>query len=223
MTNSKGHIVLIGGAEDKTDRREVLEYVVRLNSVRHVLVIPTASQYPKELFADYTSAFRALGAGHVDLLDIRYRHEADNPAYLELVEAADLVFFTGGDQENLVRILDRTHLLTKIRAAHENGKTIAGTSAGASALGNPMIVGGNGNKGFRKSNVRKMSGFGFLDGFTIDTHFMERGRIPRLTQIVSAGLSKLGIGLGENTGTIMFPDDRFQVIGSGVVVVLNGD
>lgn len=223
LNSHTGAIVLIGGAEDKWDRREVLAETRKLNQARRVAVIPSASGYPVEVYEEYRAAFLALGAERVDLVDIRRRDETQLPAHHEAIQAAELIFFTGGDQERLVRLIGNSPLLAAIRERHARGATLAGTSAGASALGNPMIFDGNGTKGFEKRHVAVAEGFGLLDDLVIDTHFMERGRIPRLSQAVAAHPDGLGIGLGEDTGAVVTPDGRLRIIGNRVVAILGAE
>lgn len=224
FSNGKtGAIVLIGGAEDKWETRDVLAETRNLNQAKRVAIIPSASGYPVEVYEEYRAAFSALGADRVDLVDVRRRDETRLPAHRETIQAAELIFFTGGDQERLVRILGNTPLLTAIRERHAAGVTLAGTSAGASAMGNPMIFDGNGTKGFQKRHVASADGFGVLDGLIIDTHFMERGRIPRLSQAVAAHPDGLGIGLGEDTGAVVTPDGRMRIIGNRVVAIIGGE
>ncbi len=223
LNGKSGAIVLIGGAEDKWESRDVLAETRNLNDAKRVAIIPSASGYPVEVYEEYRTAFLALGADRVDLVDVRRRDEAKLPAHGETMEAAELIFFTGGDQERLVRILGNTPLLSAIRERHAAGVTLAGTSAGASAIGHPMIFDGNGTKGFQKRHVASADGFGLLDGLIIDTHFMERGRIPRLSQAVAAHPDGLGIGLGEDTGAVVTPDGRCRVIGNRVVTILGAE
>ncbi len=66
-------------------------------------VLPTASSYPGEVYETYRRAFRDLGAEEVFCVDIRYRDEAD------------LIFFTGGDQERLVEILQGSRIIKRVR------------------------------------------------------------------------------------------------------------
>ena len=135
--------------------------------------------------------------------------------------AADLIFFGGGDQVRLVEILNQTRLIDLVRSRFETGGLhIAGTSAGATAAGNPMIFNGN-HDGFAKGSVEYAEGFGFVDGVAIDTHFYARGRLARLAQFLISGYCQKGIGLDEDTGIMICPDFRFKVIGSGVATVVN--
>jgi cyanophycinase len=51
---------------------------------------------------------------------------------------------------------------------------------------------------------------------------MHRGRFGRLAQSVSTNPSSLGIGLGENTGIVIREGQNFEVIGSGLVLIVDG-
>ncbi len=214
---------MIGGNEDRRYDKAILQQMVDINNAKTVAVIPTATDYPRKTWEAYKSAFLSLGVHEVNLLDIRYHDEADQPEHLEMTDAAELIFFTGGDQERLVNVLNETALIQKIKMKNFEGVTVAGTSAGASAVGNPMILDGNGDLGFQKGAIKVMKGFGFLEGIVVDTHFMERGRIPRLTQILSAGEASMGIGICEETGIILSPDNTFEVIGNRIVTILDSN
>jgi cyanophycinase len=71
-----------------------------------------------------------------------------------------------------------------------------------------------------KGAVRHAPGFGFLEGITVDTHFVARGRISRLTQFLCTDHTRRGLGLGEDTAVLIQPGGLCEVIGTGVVAVL---
>jgi len=219
-SGEKGHLVLIGGNEDRVGGRTVLKRIVSLNAVRQIAVIPTASEFPRELGEKYERAFRELGVPRVTALDIRYPGDADAPGRREQVRGADAIFFTGGDLVKLVQILKGSALFGEIRRRFEAGATVAGTSAGAAAASDPMIYNGDEN-GFQKGAVRHAEGFGFLPGITVDTHFLDRRRLPRLAQALCAGLSQFGLGLDEDTGVVVYPNRVAEVVGAGVVTTLD--
>lgn len=216
----KGFLVLIGGAEDKKNDRQILKRVVGLNNAKTAVIIPTASNYPEGLARDYQYAFRDLGVENNIIFDIRERSETDKPEYFEQIEQADLIFFTGGDQFRLVNTLIDTSLLEKIKKQHLKGATIAGTSAGAAAACDPILFDGD-YSGLQKGNINHFRGFGFIKDITIDTHFVNRGRLGRLTQFLSSGHSSKGIGIGEDTAIIISPDNTFEVVGSEMVTLVN--
>jgi cyanophycinase len=66
------------------------------------------------------------------------------------------------------------------------------------------------------------SGLGLIDKVIIDSHFEKRGRFGRLAQAVAANPGKIGIGLGEDTGIIITQGNKSEAIGSGLVVIIDG-
>jgi cyanophycinase len=217
----KGHLFLIGGAEDRKGNKKVLQHLVNYTRPTTIIIIPTASAYPNDVYRSYADAFGDLGIQEVECLDIRYRDETDRKEHIDVVDKADLIYFGGGDQVKLVDVMNRTRLFDRIRARFESGDLhIAGTSAGAAAAGNPILYNGD-RRGFKKGSIKFGEGFGFVDGVAIDTHFSARKRLPRLCQLLVSGRCRKGIGLDEDTGIVIHPNSHFTVIGSGMVTLVN--
>jgi cyanophycinase len=218
---NKGLLFLIGGAEDRQGDKQVLQKLVERTQANRIAIIPTASSYPKDASCAFTDAFSDLDIADVACLDIRYRSEADRDDHLQIMETTDVVFFSGGDQVKLVNTLKHTRLIDLIRKRFDAGELhVAGTSAGAASAGNPMIYYGNRN-GLKKGTVKHADGFGFIDGVAIDTHFSARKRLSRLSQFLISGHCQKGIGLDEDTGIVIDADLHFEVVGAGMVTVLD--
>ncbi len=218
--SKKGHLVLIGGKEEKKGDLVVLKRTIQLNNAKKVIVIPSASHsYSSDVGREYEVLFKDLGADMVSVVDIKKRDEADDPVIIKRVEDADLVFFSGGDQVKLVELMWESKLIKLIKKRYSGGMTIAGTSAGAAASGEMMVYDGD-SMGFRKGCVDYTNGFGFIKGISIDTHFTERGRIYRLGEFIASGVESFGMGIGENTGAIIYPDMTLEVIGTGIITLL---
>ncbi|HNV95375.1 MAG TPA: cyanophycinase [Bacteroidales bacterium] len=221
MNNIK--LILIGGAEDKTDKLEILSNVAKSADYKNIVLIPTASAYPHEAEQNYSRAFEKLNVENFKTLDIRYPEECDKPEYIEAVEQANLLFFSGGDQVKLVETLRNSQLINKIKDLYFSGKLIiAGTSAGAAAASENMLFNGD-YHGFIKGEVKHSKGFGFVDDMVIDTHFLNRERIPRLLQMLAMGAENKAIGLDEDTSIFIDKNDFFEVFGSGMVTLLNAE
>lgn len=216
---SPGPLFLIGGAEDRSREKTILRRVAQAARMGRTVIITTASDYPAELGKDYLRAFRDLGVEEALLLDIRRREDAAQGEARRLVEGAQAVFFTGGDQVKLVEVFQGTPLLETIRRRHREGAVLAGTSAGAAAAGSVTIYSGE-RVGLVKGAVAHGPAFGFLPEAIVDTHFVERGRILRLAQALGAGLSRAGLGVAEDTAVLALPDGTMEVLGSGPVAVL---
>ena len=175
---------------------------------------------PHEVLADYERVFRKLGVDDIAELRLRGRADADSDDAADLLASATGIFFTGGDQSKLRTLVgSRTNEI--ILARLQDGLVVAGTSAGATALGRTMILGGAGPE-VSAAAVRTGPGLGLVPHALIDMHFGERGRLPRLLSAVALDPEHLGIGLDENTGVLM-DADGFEVIGTGVTTVVDAE
>jgi cyanophycinase-like exopeptidase len=56
----------------------------------------------------------------------------------------------------------------------------------------------------------------------IDTHFIARGRIWRMAQAIATNPQCIGIGLEEDTGILFTEGNQLEVVGSGLIVVVDG-
>lgn len=186
-------------------------------------IIPTASSVPEESFQQYYTAFNQMGFENVGNLDVRTREEASEPDTVERVKKADGFLFTGGDQLRLTTILGGTDCLkVLIERYKQDPVVIAGTSAGAMVMSDTMIYEGSSHEAMRKGEVKFSSGFGLLHNVVIDTHFVKRGRFGRLFHAIISNPTALGIGLGEDTSLLITKGDIQEVIGSGLIIVVDG-
>lgn len=218
-----GPLVVIGGAEDR--RGAILKSFVELAGGRDaaVAVLATASEEPQGAEADYEEAFKRLGVARVETLRVSRRAQAGEDKVLRKAESADAFFFTGGDQLRITSTLGGTPLDALLHRKHrEEGAVIAGTSAGASAMSDTMIVAGDGDDAPKKCTIKMAPGMGFLEGTVIDQHFVQRGRLGRLLAALAQNPKALGLGLDEDTAVIVQPDGTLRVIGSQTVTILDG-
>ncbi|MCK0767833.1 cyanophycinase [Chromohalobacter canadensis] len=218
-----GHIVAIGGAEDKTSELAILKRVFELapEDSREVAVIATASSIPEQLLPSYEAAFRRLGATHVHALDIQDRQQAADADNARLIQRSGVIFFTGGDQLRLTTVLGGSATLRAIRERLRAGAVVAGTSAGAAAMPSTMIYNGAASDALRKGAVNMTFGLGFVRGMIIDSHFLERGRFTRLMEVGASNPEQLGIGLGEDAAVIIYPNRVLETIGPGHVIIID--
>lgn len=219
-----GRLIAIGGNEDRVNEQEVLTRIVHEigNANYKVVVIPTASEEPEQRGKDYHRVFTSLGAATVEILDISNRAQANNKALAKKLNDADLIFLTGGDQLRLTTLVGGTWVLDAIHARLRAGALVAGTSAGAAVFSDTMIYEGKSEEGLLKGGVLTTSGFGFVENIIFDTHFLDRGRIGRLMQIVTTNPTCIGVGLGEDSGVILKGDGTAEVIGTGQVIIVDG-
>jgi cyanophycinase len=171
----------------------------------------------------YRTAFEKLGCKDVQHLFITSREQVDTTENIERINKCNCVIFTGGDQLRLSSIVGGTKLMSRIKSRYLNETfVVAGTSAGAMAMGASMIYDGNATRAHLKGEIKFSTGFSFVSNLIIDTHFEKRGRFNRLAQAVAVQPGVLAVGLAEDTGIIISEGKKFQVIGSGIVTILNG-
>ncbi|MFO1105310.1 MAG: cyanophycinase [Amaricoccus sp.] len=198
-----------------------------------ILVFPTASGEPREVAAETVEVFRAHGfEASAAMLTV------DNAASLAFdsglvaeISAWNSVYFTGGDQAKIVAALlpggTESPVLAAIRATHAAGGLVAGSSAGAAMMSQPMLLGGTS----LESVVHGVSedpaspgllmgmGLGFFRFGMLDQHFIKRGRLGRLIVGMQAAGIRRGFGVDENTA-LLVEGDVARVCGEyGVMVI----
>jgi cyanophycinase len=223
MTRKRGSLVVIGGHEDKEGDKLILRDLARRAGRGKVVVATVASDDPGEYWNIYERVFRGLGVPHVFHLDVQSREQAKEERKVRILDAATVVFFTGGDQLKITSILGDSPIYDRLcRIYGEDGGTIAGTSAGASMMCETMLVRGGEEQSARLGAPLVMApGLGFVKNAIIDQHFAQRGRIGRLLGAVAHNARVLGIGIDENTAAV-FENRHFDVIGENAVYVVDG-
>ena len=220
-----GHLLVIGGAEDKYNERRILKKFLSLagGDKAEILIVPVASDYPEFAADVYVQAFRNLGVANPRVLRATSRNDVFQADADALLDGVTGVFISGGDQMRLVSILGGTKFAQKLRdMVSETEIVLAGTSAGAAGMSAAMIVRGDSAPHPHKNSVRLSPGLGFLKNIIIDQHFTERGRISRLITAVSYNPYNLGIGIDENTAIILDKDGVLEVFGQGAVTIVDG-
>lgn len=220
-----GHLLIIGGAEDKYNERRILRKFLQIagDGEAKVLIIPVASDFPEFAADVYVQAFRKLGVAQPRVLRATSRQEVIDADTDALLDGITGIFISGGDQMRLTSILGGTKFAQRIRRlVTETDVVLAGTSAGAAAMSTSMIVRGEALSHPQKNSVRISPGMGFLKNIIIDQHFTERGRISRLITAVSYNPYNLGIGIDENTAIILDKDGNLEVFGQGTVTIVDG-
>ena len=217
-----GTLVLFGGGDDDPLLARLAGLLPQREAAIEVLT--TATEYhPDRTAAAYAQAWRQAGCTRVGHLKVDETHSADAPATLARLRAAALVFISGGDQERLTTFLLGTEFLALLLEKYrtEPGFIVAGTSAGAAALAEVMLVDGHGWRSLLGGRIEARPGLGLLPGVVLDQHFAERARYPRLLHAVLAHPHLLGLGLSEETGLVVRQGHLATVFGDEVVFVVD--
>ncbi len=232
----KGTLIPIGGNEDKGgDNTEqyslefinegILARVVKESGGKDasIVVIPTASSIPELIGENYLKAFGKLGCSNVTIMDIRTKDQSEDPTNIALMENANCVMFSGGNQSKIIKFLGGTSLHSILTERYQNDEkfVIAGTSAGAMCMSGAMITGGSSKESMVKGAVGMGKGMDFISNLIIDSHFIQRGRFGRLAEAVAMFPELLGVGLAEDTGLVIKKCNTFEVIGSGMIILFD--
>jgi len=198
-----------------------------------MLVFPTASGEPEAVGEESAQVFRSYGFDTevAALTEANAAAMAHDPGLIARVGAFGSVYFTGGDQSKIVAALApggvETPLLAAIRAAQAAGGLVAGSSAGAAMMSQPMIVGGTSIESVlhgltddpERPGLMMGAGLGFFPFGLLDQHFIKRGRLGRLVVAMAEAGVRRGFGIDENTA-LLVENGAGRVCGEyGVIMV----
>lgn len=221
---SQGHVIVIGGAEDKVRERVILNRFIALagGPDARIVVVSTASSLGPLAAEMYRRVFSELGARDVRPIHAMTRAQANDTTHARAVRDSSGIFLTGGNQLRLSSTIGGTALAQEIVKRHREGAVVAGTSAGASAMSSHMVAFGASGATPRQRMVQMAAGLGLLPGVIVDQHFEQRNRLGRLLAIIAQNPSLLGLGIDEDTAGVVGPDMVMEVIGRRSVTVIDG-
>jgi cyanophycinase len=219
-----GHLVIIGGAEDRQQDRVILRRFLSLSGGNNARIkfITAASGFPDASWASYQAVFADLGATDCELVPLLTRDDASNPEVIRQLAEADGIFMTGGDQNRLMECLWESPAAKAMhRAFHLKGACIAGTSAGAAVMSRQMLAQGSVKPNPEKDLVQMDIGLGFIANAIIDQHFSQRQRLSRLLSALAQRPDLLGVGIDEDTALVIERGQSIEVVGRGAVTLVD--
>ena len=217
----EGTLVVIGGHEDKESDCVILHEIAKRVGSGDLVIATVATREPDEYFGSYDKIFKRLGIKNVTKLHLRDRRERMGEKKRAILKKASGIFFTGGDQLRISSQIGDTLFEKYVKDIYDRGGIIAGTSAGASAMGETMLLKGSNSESHKIGDLHLAPGLGLIPNVIIDQHFAERGRIGRLLGSIAINPRMLGIGIDEDTAIVRH-DGHFSVIGSGAVYIVDG-
>ena len=218
---TRGFIVPIGGAEDRSGDREILRRFLRLCGHNpSIAIIPTASK-KEDTGKLYQDIFRDLSAANSEVLNFTDRDQCDAPESLDFLQRCDGVFITGGNQLRLSTTIGGTPVAKMLRRRNADGMPIGGTSAGAAIMPEHMIAGGGEGATPRARMAQLAPGLGLSNKIMVDQHFRQRDRIGRLLSAIALNPFAVALGIDENTAAFIGPDNIVEVVGSGTVTFID--
>jgi Peptidase family S51 len=140
-----------------------------------VAILPTASASEGDHVFD---RWGRMGLVHyaesgvpASVVPLKVREDASDPEVVAAVEAASMIYFSGGKPTRLADVLRDSPLLASIRRAVDRGAVYAGCSAGA------MIASRERNAGGRLG-TSWLFGLGLIPNVSFGVHWDRAARIP---------------------------------------------
>jgi cyanophycinase len=199
-----GALALVGGAEWRdgaTFDAELLE----ASGSSEVLVLPTAAAYerPDHAVATATAWFEGLGAS-VRPLQVLQRRDALDPEHVAAVSDARFIYLGGGSPLHLRSVLKDSPVLEAIRQAWHDGAVVAGSSAGAMALCDPMIDPRGG---------AFTVGLGLVVGMAVLPHTDGQVAEEHRRTLELADPTTLVVAIPERTAVMRSPEGAWRAVG----------
>jgi cyanophycinase len=205
-----GPLALVGGGEF-TDGCSFDAGLLAASGGREVVVVPTAAAYEHPDRAVETAAawFEGLGAT-VRAARVLTRADALLDEHVAAVREARFLYLPGGSPMHLRSVLKESPLWDAIVAAWHDGAALAGSSAGAMVLCDPMVDPRGGAFTLGLGLVAQVAVIPHHD------HWSEE-KAKRTLELAPAGLPIVGID--ERTALVRDPDGTWRAEGAGEVVV----
>ena len=222
MDQNAGAIALVGSGEYSVQMQELetelLHRAISRGKKNTFVQIPTASSHEGD---GSREKWKRLGQEQSDrigseciYLPIHEREDAFNQEFVEQIQGAGLIYFSGGDPHRVADIYQGSPVWEEIVSQWRSGTSLAGCSAGAMAFGAKIM-------GLRRAN--HTTGLALLPEIEVIPHYDKMlGWLPdRIASfILPSDSDSVLLGIDENTALVF--TDAWRQYGTGKVHVLRG-
>ncbi|MEQ8820648.1 MAG: cyanophycinase [Sumerlaeia bacterium] len=231
-----GHLIIVGGGlwpENTAVYEKILSLVPEDGRIG---ILPTASGEPESSGPAYVDDFTTYGAGsRTELIEITFTtpERASENEYVSKIADKQVLFFTGGDQSRITAAFrtngQDTPGYRAVKAVLDKGGVIAGSSAGAAMMSDPMLRWGDseealliGQSEAPDRGVGIGQGMGFFPYGLTGQHFLQRGRFGRLIAALEATDKELGFGVEYKKGIhVDLAQDRIQPLHDQALLLID--
>lgn len=210
VSTAVGTLALVGG-DEWSEGCDFDRDLLASSGTDEVLVLPTAAAYehPEKTVATAESWFARFG-GKVRGLMVLGRSDAQEPQNAAVVRASGFTYLGGGSPMHLRSVLKASLVWEALLEAWRDGAVVAGSSAGAMVLTDPMVDPRGG---------ALTVGLGMVEQLAVIPHFGHENaeKVHRSIALAAPGLPVVGIP--ERTALIRDPDGTWRQTGEGEVQV----
>jgi cyanophycinase len=206
-----GFLALVGGGEFAAPCSSFDKELIALSGATEVLVLPTGAAYepPQRLVDQAVAHFEALGVTARGLMVVG-RPDAQDEANAAAVAGAQLVYLVGGSALHLRSVLKESAVWDALLHAWNGGAAVAGSSAGAKVLGDPMVDPRGGAFTLGLGLVEQVAFIPHIDEWSPE-------KAHRVFQLAPAGVPVVSIH--TQTALLRAPDGSWSTSGAGKVEV----
>ncbi len=233
VSAAQGKLLFVGGGSEKDAdwswSNQPYTWAVSQAPNQKVAIVSYSESSDPAWLPDY---FVSLGAAEAENFVIPDRQAANTPVLYNQLTAFDFVFFKGGDQSVYYTEYRDTELSRAVNDIYSRGGVVGGTSAGMAVLGDIIYSAEDesvypdqalSGEAVALTTLRDDM-FSFIPGTLTDTHFAERGRLPRLLVFLGEsrerfGRDLLGVGVDDQTAFCIDADGHGTVYGTGAVTL----
>ena len=216
METSQGHVVILGGAEARTEA--VGRAILSLASGIRVAVVPLAAAFEAPEAAVVAAAQWLSGLGaEVEGVMAMSRTEADLDELAGRLRDADIVLVIDGSAMHLRTALRSTALLAEIEALKVRGGVVVAEGSSATVLCDPMVDPRGG---------APTVGLGLLSGMTVLSHIAGESpetaadKLVRTAELVPQDLPVLSVA--PDAALAINPEGHLARVGEGIISVIVG-
>jgi cyanophycinase len=161
-----------------------------------------------DYFYEWVDMKRAGRLAEIQFLTTADPADARREAFCDPLSTADGVWFSGGDQNELARLLvdpqRPTLFQTRLADVVRRGGVVGGSSAGTAVMARIMITAGRPENGL-PARAEFAAGFGLLANCIVEQHFQgdgRGGRIERFTRLLVDHDGRLRQALGPDAAKV---------------------
>jgi cyanophycinase-like exopeptidase len=177
-----------------------------------VAYVGAASGDNAQFFLMLSGYMKKSGAGSVSLVRLAGRQKPDAERASRELEAADVVFMSGGDVDEGMAVVERTGIAPVLEALFRAGKPFFGLSAGSIMLAQRWIRWADPDD---DSSASAFDCLGFAP-VIIDTHGEDEGWVELVALIGREPEGTVGYGIPTGAGLRVGPDGALAAAGGPV-------
>ena len=209
-------LMMIGGGKRPSD---ILQKFSDESKNGKILIITWASGEPDASFKAIQEDFKTVGNTNVILAPIAPLNEESKTVFLKMLFECSAVYFTGGDQNRIMKVLEDRSLYEALHKKYQSGHIFGGTSAGTAIMSEIMITGKGNLKVISKDSTETTQGLGLVKNMIADQHFIKRQRQNRLMSLMLKHRHLYGVGIDEDTALYLENDKNGVVYGDSQIMV----